>query len=261
MDHRFLTQVLADESDRFAAALRDVPADRDVPTCPEWTAADLLWHLTEVQAFWAAVAGGEVDDPDDVTRPDRPDDHDELVDAFTRASADLRAAVATDPSTPCWTWFGPQQHIGWVARRQAHEALIHRVDAEATAGRDVTDADAGLASDGIDELLRVFLGDVPAWGTFTPGGGLARIATNDTGEVWTVQLGSFAGTSPDSGRTYTDLPASELLDDDRDVDVTLTGAAWDLDRWLWGRGRLDVLRVRGDTDVAERLRTLCVVTD
>jgi uncharacterized protein (TIGR03083 family) len=257
VDHQLLVQVLADESDRFAAALRDVPGDRDVPTCPEWTAADLLWHLTEVQAFWAAVAAGTVVDPADVIRPERPNDHGGLVDAFTRASADLRAAVASDPATPCWTWFEPQQHVGWVARRQAHEALIHRVDAELTAGRRVTEPDAALAADGVDEMLSVFLGEPPAWGDFHADGAAARLRASDTDDVWTVELGTLSGTSPDSGRTYTDLQAARVVDDVDHPSVALIGTAWDLDRWLWGRGDRGDLVLDGDADVAARLRTMC----
>ena len=42
----------------FAAALAGVPADRRVPTCPDWTAMDLAHHLTQVQSFWTAVVNG-----------------------------------------------------------------------------------------------------------------------------------------------------------------------------------------------------------
>ncbi|MET0896296.1 MAG: maleylpyruvate isomerase N-terminal domain-containing protein, partial [Mycobacterium sp.] len=43
------------ESALLAAALADLDPDRRCPTCPEWTAADLLWHLTEVHFFWAGI--------------------------------------------------------------------------------------------------------------------------------------------------------------------------------------------------------------
>ncbi len=46
------------ESEAFAVALADVPDDRQVPTCPDWTALDLAHHITEVQSFWAAVVSG-----------------------------------------------------------------------------------------------------------------------------------------------------------------------------------------------------------
>ena len=46
------------ESALFAAALADVDPAARVPACPDWTAADLLWHLGEVQWFWSAVVAG-----------------------------------------------------------------------------------------------------------------------------------------------------------------------------------------------------------
>ena len=46
---------LTRESARFAEAIRGAAPDTPVPTCPGWTADDLLWHLGEVQWFWAAV--------------------------------------------------------------------------------------------------------------------------------------------------------------------------------------------------------------
>ena len=52
-----------------------------------------------------------------------------------------------DPAEPAWSW-SAEQTVGFTFRRQAHEALIHRLDAEQTAG-DVTPLDAALASDGV----------------------------------------------------------------------------------------------------------------
>lgn len=46
------TAVIAAETDRFAAAIRSADQQAPVPTCPDWTVADLAWHLTEVHAFW-----------------------------------------------------------------------------------------------------------------------------------------------------------------------------------------------------------------
>ena len=54
------------ETNEFLAALdRDSAAFVDacavaglgvpVPSCPDWTVADLLWHLTEVHDFWRTI--------------------------------------------------------------------------------------------------------------------------------------------------------------------------------------------------------------
>ena len=44
-----------------------------------------------------------------------------------------RRSRRADPAEPAWTW-SAEQTVGFTLRRQAHEALIHRLDAEQTAG-------------------------------------------------------------------------------------------------------------------------------
>ena len=46
---------LADDSERFVEVLTRLDPGTRVPTCPDWTAADLVWHLGEVQWFWSRV--------------------------------------------------------------------------------------------------------------------------------------------------------------------------------------------------------------
>ncbi len=81
---------IREESDRFATAVvRGTPAAR-VPTCPDWTADDLLWHLAEVQWFWGTVViSGSLDrsEIDEVERPARPTDRAALVEFFHEVSA------------------------------------------------------------------------------------------------------------------------------------------------------------------------------
>ena len=48
---------LARDSARFAEVLRETPPGKRVPTCPEWDVDDLLWHLADVQWFWATIVG------------------------------------------------------------------------------------------------------------------------------------------------------------------------------------------------------------
>ena len=33
-----------------------------MPSCPDWNADDLLWHLAEVQWFWATIVRERVTD-------------------------------------------------------------------------------------------------------------------------------------------------------------------------------------------------------
>ena len=139
------------ESARFREVLADCDPTARVPACPDWDAADLLWHLAGVQAFWADV------DPDPAggrrrglrgEAAARPETYDGLLAAFDEHSAALvDALAAADPADEAWHW-SDDHTVGASFSRQAHEALIHRLDAEETAGT-FTPLDPALAADGV----------------------------------------------------------------------------------------------------------------
>ncbi|MFA9444945.1 maleylpyruvate isomerase family mycothiol-dependent enzyme [Egicoccus sp. AB-alg6-2] len=257
MDHDDYLDVLADETARFARIATTAPMSASVPSCPEWTTADLLWHLAEVQYFWARIAG-EVADPEQVPDLARPADEHLMAVLEEQTLSLLHALRSRRPEEWCWSWDERGESIGWVARRQAHEALIHRVDAELVAGTEVGGCPAPLAADGVDEMLRVFLDGVPSWGSFDPDDRTARLVASDTGDIWSVVFGRFRGTSPHSGTTYDD-DALTVVEDRADAEATVTGSAWDLDRWLWGRVDASGLTVEGDRALADRLRKLASI--
>jgi hypothetical protein len=252
--------VVATESRRVLDVLGEVEPGAVVPSCRGWHAEDLLWHLAEVHAFWAQVAGRLLLDPSDADDLERPAELAALRALAATARTDLLDALAARaPSDRCWSWSDLGGDVGWVARRQAHEALIHRVDAELTAGAPVQSADADLAADGVQEIVEEFICGVPAWATWTSGDARVALSCTDAEQRHVVELGRMAGTSPDSGRRY-DLPAGRRIEvPGTDVDVEVGGAAWDLDRWLWGRGPRTALSGSGDAGVLDRFREL--VTD
>jgi uncharacterized protein (TIGR03083 family) len=245
---------LARESARFAEAIRQAAPDTPVPTCPDWTADDLLWHLAEVQFFWLTVVKEKLDRAEaEKRKPQRPADRAGLLDFYRRASRELGVTLAlSSPDTPAWTW-SSDQTVGFIVRRQAHEALIHRLDAELTAGIR-TPIDAGLADDGVDEALGVMYSGVPEWGNFTPEPGrTVRVRADDTGRSWLVSLGRFTGTSP-QGQTY-DEPDIHLADPDAGAPAAaeIHGTAADLDCWLWHRPPVGVVERTGDAAVLSSL--------
>lgn len=255
-------QVLSSESARFLEALSAADPDADVPTCPGWSTADLAWHLAEVQWFWSEVVESRCDDPrHEVEPPERPGTYRGLLALVGRASQRLVSVLEKEPDdAPCWSWHDDGGNVGWVARRQAHEVLIHRVDAERCAGVPVREPEPDVARDGVDEVVGVMITGSPAWGTFAPDGDRLSLATRDAPGQWRLAFGRFSGTSPDSGRTY-DLDAARL---DGEADPTdpradtarLTGRAWDLDLWLWGRSSTAAFEVHGAGRLVERLRLL-----
>ena len=250
---------LRENSARFVAVLRDAPADGAVPTCPEWRADDLLWHLGEVQWFWGTVVRDRVSDPGGITHPDRPADRQGLLTFFEEATLLLQSSLAeVDPAEHRWTW-ARDQTAGFIRRRQAHEALIHRIDAELTADVQRATVDATLATDGVDEALRVMFGGRPEWASVTKHDKDAalRIRTTDTGTTWYFTLATIGGTSPD-GAVYTDEPALVVAEADPGTPAaaTVEGAAADLDCWLWGRPTIGALYRSGEEVVHERFQDI-----
>ena len=246
------------ESARFREALATCDPAARVPSCPDWDAADLLWHLATVQRWWAEVVAARPTRPEEIDPP-RPESYDELLATFDDWSAELaRVLEAADPAQEAWNW-SDDHTVGFILRRQAHEALVHRVDAELVAGAR-TDLDPLLASDGVHECLAVMYGGCPPWGLWEPGEDLVRVDVTDTGEEFWVRFGVFSGTDPDSGTSYADEEDFHVVDAPEDADVepdaVLDGTAAALDLWLWSRGGDEDLSVVGDPAVLERFRAI-----
>jgi uncharacterized protein (TIGR03083 family) len=253
LEHADYLQHLRDDSARFLDRLRSCDPRLPVPSCPDWVASDLLWHLGEVQWFWGTVVADRLQSVDDLEAPPRPDTHAGLASFFAKQSERLHDALASaDPAEPVYMW-AADRSVGYIGRRQAHEALIHRLDAELTVG-EVTPLDPRLAADGVDEALGIMFGGCPPWGAFTPSGSQVEVRTSDVEVVVPVALGRFAGTDPETGTTYDEADISvRAADPTATAAVTITGTAEDLDTWLWHRRDGSALKVEGDQETFERL--------
>jgi len=235
------------ESARFADALAAADPAAPVPTCPEWTAADLLWHLTETQVLWAVVVRDRLAEPGpaQAAKPPRPADHRELVALARDTTAMLAAALDdADDAEPVWTWFPGEHTVGFVRRRQAHEALIHRIDAELAAGGPVSPVDRYLATDGVTEVLHLTCDDTPSWASRVPDGPLGEITTTDTDASWLVRLGRLTGTSPRTGDVW-DFAALTWATEGTPA-FSVSGSAADVDAWLWNRAADTAVTRSGD---------------
>jgi uncharacterized protein (TIGR03083 family) len=238
------------ESQRFASALAGASADARVPTCPDWDADDLLWHLAEVQWFWGTIVRERIADAAEVEglAAERPSGRAGLREFYERVSNDLVQTLAdTSPDTVVWTW-SDDHTVGFIRRRQAHEALIHRIDAELTAASR-TPMDASLSADGVDEVLKVMYGGAPPWGTFTPDDSkTVRLMATDTDDSWFVTLGRFSGSDPDGDRVVDDEPDIRVAasDSGQAAAATISGLAVDLDCELWHRPVVATVERSGD---------------
>lgn len=151
MESNAHVDALVMESERFGRAARGA-LDVRVPSCPEWTLGDLVWHLANVQWLWSEIVRRRELDRDGIGQPeDRPDE--ELAPWFDEVSAGLAEALrSTDPSVRVWSWADGQQDVAWVARRQAHEVAVHRWDAQGALGAPEP-IGSDLAADGIGEFF------------------------------------------------------------------------------------------------------------
>ncbi len=245
---------LAGQSDAFLEAmLRADPAAR-VPGCPDWSADDLLSHLMRVQDFWAHVLAVRPAPPEDYVEPDRPTDREALAERFRDASRRLRGQLrSARDEEAAWTWHHSNHTVGFIRRRQAHEALIHRLDAEQAAGADdLTVLPADLAADGVLEVLDWMYGGAPDWGSFTADGAHVALEALDTGDRVVVALGRFAGTPPDADEPI-DEDDVRIADPAMPAEATVTAPAAALDAWLWQRADDAVVTWSGDPAARARL--------
>jgi uncharacterized protein (TIGR03083 family) len=137
---------------RTAVAAADARAP--IPTCPEWTVADLARHVAEVYLHKVeCIRLGRIPDqwPPDSSTSDP-------ATALDEAHAELLAQFgAHEASDHAATWYEPDQTVGFWIRRMAQETVIHRVDAELAAQRPLAPIADDLSVDGIDEMLTRFL--------------------------------------------------------------------------------------------------------
>lgn len=243
---------LASESARFREVLSSSDPAARVPGCPDWDAADLLWHLTEVQDFWAHVITHRPAPPEDHADPKRPTSYPDLLAAFDDRSQALQEALrGADPAEGAWSW-SSEQTVGFTMRRQALEALVHRLDAEQAAD-DVTPIDTRLAADGVQEVLDVMYGGCPSWGTFSPLPHHVRVDILDTDESVWVQLGRFSGTDSE-GTHHEEEDIHVVADPGVEPDAVISGTAAVLLARLWRRGDGADTQLAGDLRIIDHFR-------
>ncbi|MFF1544344.1 maleylpyruvate isomerase family mycothiol-dependent enzyme [Streptomyces sp. NPDC058291] len=237
VDHR---AAIAVETARFVAALKGSDLTTPVPSCPDWTLADLVKHTGSVQRWFSSLLHARIQEPPrkrevDLRIPERQEEYvDWLADSATVAA---QAFAATDPNLPMWAW-GVDQHARFWARRMLFETLVHRVDAELALGRRPT-LDRPLAVDGIDE----FLVNLPFATSFAPD--VAKLrgpdksirfrATDGEGD-WLVRL------RPDGFGLDANPGAAES------ADATVQGTAADLLLLVYGRPHRDAAAFTHDGD-------------
>lgn len=219
------------ETEALAGLLEGADLSLPVPTCPEWTLADLAAHVGNGQLWTAELLRTGTPPPQpDHTAPADPGPW------LRRAAALLEEAVAQDPDAPVWTFLGTRPARFWT-RRMRNDLLIHRADAALALGRDFQ-VEPSIAADALSEGLDLITAS--ATSGLSPvlvalrGRGVLKFTATDTPGVWTVRREPEAVTW-----TARDEPA----------DVTATGTAADLLLVFSRRASPERVQVRGEEEL------------
>ncbi|WOP38755.1 maleylpyruvate isomerase family mycothiol-dependent enzyme [Streptomyces sp. Li-HN-5-13] len=222
------------ETLRFAEVVRGADPATAVPSCPDWTLAELARHVGALQRWFCTLMVRLVQERPrgrdvELGLPERAEEYADWVAAgVPSVAADLRSV---DPGAGMWAW-GEDQHARFWARRMLFETLVHRVDAERAVGRE-PDIDPALAADGVDE----FLVNLPCAGAFAPGVTKLR----GQGEILAFQCLDSAGEPCEEWRVRLDpdgfgvLPRTEGDAALPEAQTVLRGRAAELLLLLYGR--------------------------
>jgi uncharacterized protein (TIGR03083 family) len=155
LDHEWFCERAEKEISTLAAVVADAPdVNLKVPTCPDWTLADLARHTGAIHRWAATIVATEAEGRVPVPEAGSPSESADGLGQWLAAGAAplVDALRASGPLTAVWSW-GPGRTSGWWARRMLHETTVHRADAEFTLGNDDPAIDPVVAADGIDEFL------------------------------------------------------------------------------------------------------------
>jgi len=243
MEFSGLTSHLTVHAAKLAEAA-DGSLDVAVPTCPGWTVADLVHHVAAVYEHKIQCMELGQNPPPRTVEPTTPP-LTRMRTALGNLLVEFNGRQAQDET---YTWYGPDQTVGFWIRRMAHETVIHRADAEIAVGATPTPIDDELAVDGIDEMLRIFVDWSSKHWAAELGEALAQ-AGHDTfvvradDHVWTVQV---------SEKTVdvTDGPGGG------DETATISGTPSQVLLWLWRRSDADDIEVTGNEEAVARFRGL-----
>jgi hypothetical protein len=241
IDHGRMLGVLGVEGRLLAAATHDVQPDVRVAGASGRTVQESVAHigdLCEDALSWMGASESAARDwgiPVDASLR-------ETTIRFTARLADLLAEFGTrPPDEPCPSWWPDDHSVGFWLRRMVHATTVHRVDVQMAAGVRMTPVDTDIALDGIDEVLRVWLGyRLHAVGIRATRA--CSILVRATDRTWLV-------TSDAKHTTVDRLGEPEWSNEDG----AIAGDPTSLFLWLWGRLPDRAIESTGDLDAIAQL--------
>ncbi|MFF0492752.1 maleylpyruvate isomerase family mycothiol-dependent enzyme [Nocardia sp. NPDC004068] len=212
LDTKVVRAALLDETDRLAELYADADPETAIPTCPDWTLANLVAHVGGAHRWAAAMIAAQTTESLDFAQvPDgrRPHDVAEAV-AWLRDGARvlIEAVDATGPEVPVWTTLRQVRPSEWWIRRLLHEATAHRCDALLALNREI-DLDPALAADGISELLGLMAVRFPTGEPPLDDGRSLTLHASDDADHWRIRkAGNTIEWDDDTAPTTTGVEAT-----------------------------------------------------
>ncbi|MDW3217755.1 MAG: maleylpyruvate isomerase N-terminal domain-containing protein [Acidimicrobiales bacterium] len=247
------------DATEMAALLRAADPTVTVPTCPEWTAADLGSHIAGGFAGWYCY---------NASTPAAEWSLEGLMDAFASAGANVDdhlgnvellessverfLEIVTGPGRELPTWcFGGREPAHWWLRRAGSELTVHLTDAAAVHGRWSSTSPAD-SCEAIDEVtgeifsrfpailatMGAMRGEDPAEAPALPVDPVALVAS-DGDRAWTLRRG-------EDGNAIQERAAAN------DAAAVATATSADLLAWLHGRPTRAPLDVEGPRELVEQ---------
>lgn len=242
---------LRDDGAAFRAAAAQAGLGAAIPSCPGWTAGDLVHHLGSLYRHTGSHVGRGVTTPPERTRADfesEPRAGNLLAWWGEQFDALMNRFDALDPDTPAWNRAPQRKRVAYWMRRMAHETAVHRWDAQTATGS-VKPIEAKLAADGVAEVLDTWL---PAGRRLfpptaeRPAVGRLVLHATDVDHAWHVRLRGEGIALLDTETVFGDVEPPPR--------VVANGSASDIELALYGRVGFDVLDIVGDERLLRALR-------
>ncbi|MEU8274449.1 maleylpyruvate isomerase family mycothiol-dependent enzyme [Microbispora bryophytorum] len=188
--HLRRTEAAGAQIGRMAEAVRGRDGATPVPTCPGWDLRELVEHTGAIHRWAAAMVRDAARRRYDRAAMDLgfPEDFVGHADWLEAGAVQLVEALkGRDPDDEVWNWTGDRSARFW-SRRQLHETVVHRADAEIALGI-APEVDEDVAADGVAEFFDLLPhtrwraqiaelrgdGETISWRTETGGAWLVRL--------------------------------------------------------------------------------------
>jgi hypothetical protein len=241
VDYGRMLDLLGIEGQLLTAATHDVYPDHPVAGASGWTVREAvrdIGDLCEDTLAWMGASESAAQDwgvPGDADLP-------EMTSRFTARLADLLGEFGTRSADErCPTWWPEDRSVGFWLRRMVHATTVHRVDVQTAAGVRMTAIETDVALDGIDEVLRLWLGyRLRALGISATR--TCSILVSAADREWRVAA------DPEVTKVTRLGAAEESIEDG-----FVAGDAAAVFLWLWGRLPDRAVKATGDHDAIAQL--------